>query len=308
MTCRYPYVTLYFSMDIQQFISKYDKSDIASFEYSEILADIHDSVVGTPFPIVSLFDGELIERIRNNYNGEIFRKQEEVSFRTDLQNITDYGRVNKPHQSNFYGTLMDDNLDFARITTVLETHPTLRIRSTKTTEQQIFTTSQWLARGKFRLLIVPFHTGAKSKRLRATAEHFTSAISFGFGVLSPKILEFLQFFSEHFGRGVSNHLNYKLTAAFGEVFMQDYELDGIIYPSIKSEFRTQNIVLNEKGMSKLELHKVGMFELFIHNDQVFIDSIAYAEDLGLRKDNFNWVQVERTPRETIDEKIGINRG
>ena len=295
-------------MDIQQFISKYEKSDIASFEYSEILSDIHDSVIGTPFPIVSLFEGELIERIRNNYNGEIFRQQQEVSLRTDLQNITDYGRVNKPHQSNFYGTLMDDNLDLARITPVIETHPTLRIRNTKTTEQQIFTTSQWLAKDNLRLLIVPFYTEAKNKRLRAAAEHFTSTISFDFADLSSKILQFLQFFSDHFGREVSDHLNYKLTAAFGEVFMQDYNLDGIIYPSIKSEFQTQNIVLKSNSMSKLELHKVGMFELFIHNDQVFIDPIAYAEDLGQRKDDFKWIYVERTQRNIIDEKIGINRG
>lgn len=296
-------------MNTQDFISKYKQSDISEFEYSEILTDIHKSIVGTPFPIVSLYRNELIERIRNNYNEEIFMEEKQVSLRTNLQNITEFGRVNKPHHSNFYGTLADDNLDLARITTVIETHRTLRTRNISTTEQQIFTTSQWLAEGDFKLLIIPFHSQAnRNKRLGKTAQHFSAAISIDFGKLSTEILELLAFFSDCFGREVNNHLNYKLTAAFGEVFMKDYQLDGIIYPSIKSEFQTQNIVLNHSGVSKLKLHKVGMFELFIHKDQVFIDPMAYAENLGHNNSNFNWIQVERTPREIIDRKLGKNGG
>lgn len=291
-------------MDTQKFIAKYDSSQISEIDYVEILNDLRQLVVGIPFPIVSPHKGDIIERVRINYDGEIFKYETEVSLRTDLDNISEFGRLNKPEQANFYGTFVDDDITKARITTINETHRTLRKRNTKTVESQIFTTSQWQVKDDLRLLVLPFHSEVRNNsRMLHTAVYFRLSIEKSFGSSAQGIQNVLNFFSDQFSKEVQDHLDYKLTAAFGEVFMEDYEIDGIVYPSLKADFETQNVALSPKAMSKIRLFKVGMFELFINEDHVVIDPMAYAEDLGPSNSDFNWIAVKRTSPEDIDEKL-----
>jgi hypothetical protein len=292
---------------IHRFLNKYQDAHISAIPFEEIKSDIHEVIVSIPFPTVALDDRELIERIRNNYDGEIFESWTQLSARKDINNIQTYGRLNVPYSSVFYGTLEGANLDMARITTIMETHKIFRNDIIDATLQQIFTTSQWKVNGNLTLLIIPFHNASDmSQRIKTTAVKFLDRFVRDFPQDYPSFIKLLNFFSQQLAKPVLDHEQYKFTAALSEVFLKDYHLDGIIYPSIKTGYQTENIAVKAESVNKLELFKVAMFELFIHKKQTFIDPIAYATDLGVKKENFNWVQVkERTPIHIIQEKIGL---
>jgi hypothetical protein len=254
---------------ISSFINKFRKCDLKKIDYTEVLEDVQKVVVGIPFPVVSLWQNEVIERIRNNYNGEIFYNINSISLREDVENITEFGRANTPNKPVFYGTLGFKNQDHARITTVVETHKTLRTKNINTEEQQIFTSGRWIVKGELQIILLPFHELTKNIRLTLASDHFTSGIQEQFSSYSEEILDLLHFFSTEFAKEVYNHNDYKLTAAFTDVFLNSYGLDGIVYPSVKSEFKTENIAIKKKSLSKIELLKAAMFELFINKDQVF---------------------------------------
>jgi hypothetical protein len=292
---------------IQQFLNKYREADISTMSFEDIKADIHEVIVSIPFPIVALDDRELIERIRNNYDGEVFHSWTQLSARQDLENIKTCGRLNVPKSSVFYGTLQGANLDMARLTTIMETHQSFRNDVVDATVQQVFTTSQWRVKGNLRLLVIPFHNAEDmSKRLKLTAEKFKRHFERDFPQTYPGFINLLNFFSKQLAKQVRDVEQYKFTAALSEVFLKDYRLDGIIYPSTKTGYQTENIAIKAESTNKLELFKVAMFELFIHKKQTFIEPIAYATNLGVKRENFNWVHIEvRTPIHVIQEKIGL---
>src|SRR5688500_17556952 len=95
---------------IHRFLNKYEDAHISAIPFEEIKSDIHEVIVLIPFPTVALDDRELIERIRNNYDGEIFESWTQLSARKDINNIQTYGRLNVPYSSVFYGTLQGANL------------------------------------------------------------------------------------------------------------------------------------------------------------------------------------------------------
>jgi len=289
---------------IKSFIEKYANATIQDVCFKEVIKDIHEVVIGVPFPIVSLWNGETIERIRNNYNEEIFYRAEDIYLRKDIENITEYGRVNSPYTSRFYGTLGDNNPDKARITTLLETNKILRSEDLNSDVQQIFTTGLWEVKCDLRILVLPFHPLAyKNSRLKYASENFSKTIKEEFPEIATEVFGLVHFFSDHFGRKVLNHFDYKLTAAFGEVFLTDYGLDGIIYPSIRAEYETQNIVLTPQAAKNLNLYKVGMFEVFIHKNQVFYEPIAYCDKMDSNSPVFEWKYLERLPIDEINKKI-----
>ncbi len=78
-------------------------------------------------------------------------------------------------------------------------------------------------------------------------------------------------------------------------------MDGIIYPSVRAEYKTHNIALKPESVKKIELIKAGMFDLISDKEKVFIDNVAYALDLGENKDNFQWTYVDRTHEKEIQK-------
>ena len=145
-----------------------------------------------------------------------------------------------------------------------------------------------------------------SQRLRITAGNFKRHFERDFPHRYPNFIKLLIFLSKQLAQPIHDHEQYKFTAALSEVFLKDYRLDGIIYPSIKTGYQTENIAVKAESVNKLELFKVAMFELFIHKKQTFIDPVAYATDLAEKKENFNSVYIkERTPIHLIHEKIGL---
>src|SRR5689334_13742972 len=83
---------------------------------------IHQILRITPIPKVDLMTGLEVQRIRNNYHGEIFYSESEISIRKDIWNIKEFGRCNFPNDSKFYCSLSSKYIKDIRVTNVLETN------------------------------------------------------------------------------------------------------------------------------------------------------------------------------------------
>jgi hypothetical protein len=262
---------------------------------AEVIADIHDVIISVPFMVAPLSPGVRLERVRNNYNGEIFNKVEEMSFRPDVVNIKEYGRANLIHQSVFYGCMFPQNIEFARLTNVIETNPILRSGNKNHKGNNIFTTGQWEVKGLINLLILPLNEKAilNNYITRVEFEHYMKELNRLSSETRELVFELVKFFANEFAKPVINHIDYKLTAAFSYVFMVEYGIDGVVYPSVKAEYRSHNIAMTPAATLSLELLKVGMYELLIDGTQVHFNPLAYAIDLGKGKRAFLWIPAEK---------------
>lgn len=64
-----------------------------------------------------IMKGHFVERARINYDGEIFMRQDQVSYISDPEVLADrvvFGRANKPNQSIFYGSITSPEMSLPR--------------------------------------------------------------------------------------------------------------------------------------------------------------------------------------------------
>jgi hypothetical protein len=293
---------------IKEFVSKYQNINLTNISFEEVRNDIEKVIIGIPFPTVSPRIGQYLERIRNNYNGEIFNSIENISCRIDYENIAECGRANLPKNSIFYGTLITEEMRYARITNVLETSKALRNKENDSFSRQIFTSGQWRVKEKMRLLVLPFPNEEylKSEISIKTNEIFLSELKQQYPETHGEMILLLNFFSNEFSKpNINSHHDYKITATLTDIFYKKYHYDGILYPSVRADYTSQNIAIKSEAAHKIELEKAAIFELFVNGKQSLIDNIAGAIDLGKDKKNFNWIYTERTDFETIKEILKL---
>lgn len=276
------------------FLSKY-RDGRARPPIQEMIADIHNVIISIPFMVAPLKQGVRLERVRNNYNGEMFSKISDLSSRPDIEKIKEYGRANLMHESVFYGCMFPENIEFARLTNVIETNPILKSGNKTHKGKYIFTTSQWEVIGFINLLILPLNEKAILNNYITNVEfdHYILELNKVNSNVRNIVYELVKFFADEFAKPVEDHKDYMLTAAFSHVFMVDYDIDGIVYPSVKSEYRSHNIAIKPSSLIGLDLLKVGMYELFIDKTQVQLIPLAYSLDLGKDKKNFIWIPAEK---------------
>lgn len=279
---------------IKNFISKYH-AGIRHLRIEEICEDVRSVVSSLPFMIVSLKNEVRLERVRNNYNGEIFTNEQDLSFRIDLENITEYGRANIMHESVFYGSMFPKDIAFARITNILETNKILKNGIKDHRGRHKFTTGQWEVVGHLNIAVLPFNDRALLNNYitRIEYERYMNSIN-----SLPKrdqqlIILLMNFLANEFGKDIIDHTDYKLSAAFSHVFLSSLGLDGIIYPSRKAEFKSYNIALKPSAVNNIRLLKAGLYELEINGTQVGINMLAYAIDLGKKNREFVWIPSEK---------------
>lgn len=90
--------------------------------------------------------GLLLHRCRNR-NGQVLNKASEISCRNDLENISEYGRVNEPKQSIFY-------VADIRPTAISETSMTFRGENYKDIEEISITTGHWKSVEELKLTLI----------------------------------------------------------------------------------------------------------------------------------------------------------
>ncbi|WP_369752566.1 hypothetical protein AB3G34_11955 [Flavobacterium sp. WC2409] len=211
------------------------KEDNSISSYTHIKNILKNQII----PIIySEFQPFRLIRYRKHYNDEdFFESSEELTYRKDILNINNFGRLNEPGQGYFY---CNDNENqttgIAEIVSVF--------RGNDESNDEILTIGTWNVNQKLKLAVIlpkneNFGINSEFDKLKEDynklddSEHFEDV----------KILN--EFIANEFTLDLEKHKsNYKITCAYSNYIKEQFpEIDGIIYASVKSEFSGTNIVL-----------------------------------------------------------------
>jgi hypothetical protein len=258
----------------------------------------------SPIPTIPIEKGLIIERIRNNYKGEIFYSESELSFRTDPWNVKEFGRANLPNSSRFYGSIKSNYIDEIRIVNVMETNKAFR-ENKRIKKTQVFTSGQWITNTDLKAAIFPFYKSAiiYNEEVKFHALKFESIIDKFSKEQKSTYKSILNFISYHYGlKTINNHLDYACSALISELLFINEDFDAILYPSVRANYTTYNLVLEPHVvMDKLSFINAAMFELFLDGRKAFIDNIAYAQIN--RENKIFWNFTERATNAEIKKYL-----
>ncbi|HWY09967.1 MAG TPA: hypothetical protein VN026_01520 [Bacteroidia bacterium] len=255
---------------IRSFLERLPKN-LHRLDYNELIIDCNSRLPNIPIPVVDFGNekyklgqmewggSNVIFRARRNENNRPFDYVSEISYIPEdkLNLIKDYGRVNKPKESMFYGSFNKAAACIEAIT---------RGNYFQLTKSVVFTVGVWKIESPLIWVDIPFSekqfqsfydkVNFESESIKLTdiqkqnihvkeklmsSSHFQSDLDF----------EVLQFFSDAFAKhDVQNGYDYMISnyyadRAFGRIkgYELNDEVDGISYPSIAASFQQKNIVL-----------------------------------------------------------------
>lgn len=197
-----------------------------------------------------------------------FHHEHEISFRTDLENIQQFGRCNVPNTSVFYGSITSgkvirDGYDIS----ILETtglHDNGDVGSHKE-GYELFTFGMWQATRELNIFVVPpsKNHADRSDLNKEIKDQFKGLCDAH--ELSEQHIKFYNLMGDEFAKVVqpNRHMEYGLTSVFSEIILGLPGVDGIAYPSVKAELAGFNAVFNPDIVdTSFELKRVGIGDLF----------------------------------------------
>ncbi|MEJ7736367.1 MAG: RES domain-containing protein [Chitinophagaceae bacterium] len=291
--------------DLQLRLQKLKDLDLSTVPYNEILNTINSEMV-LPIVITEISAGNYIERIRINKDGEIFTSECELSYVADPKKITTFGRANSPASSMFYGSVISTPINFPRIVALAETEELLRSNNKgKTDKDLIITLGKWQIAENMLLAEMVF----KKEVIKKTPE---VKKAFDFHINSfredmpetevQKMILLLEFYSEEFAKAeIRSDTDYKLSAAYAESAFKRNIVQGIIYPSVRTEYEGSNVALLPNTVDNhLHLEEAIMIHVQIKGTKVFLDNIYRTGELTRKKEKFDWYEMNPASKEFKD--------
>lgn len=224
-------------------------------------------------------------RSHNETNkNQFFESSEELSYRTDILNINGLGRANEPGQGFFYCN--DNENQNTGITEIVSV-----FRGNTSSVEEVLTIGAWNVKENLTLaMILPSdQIIGNNKDFDMMKEDFYRFEN------SPEFEDlkiFNEFIANEFTLDIEKHnSNYKISCAFAMYIKEQIpEVEGIMYASVKSEYKGVNIVLwPEVVDEKLEfvaarksVFKKVKDKTFV--EQQIVESISYDKNI----DKINW--------------------
>ncbi|MEH6706101.1 MAG: hypothetical protein V7691_15000 [Galbibacter orientalis] len=203
--------------------------------YSHIKNILKNQII--PIPLYECKPFKLIRYRRHNKGEEFFEQSHQLSYRTDILNIKNFGRLNEPGQGLFYcNDNKNQNTGISEAVSIF--------RGKEDSNEEILTIGAWDLKESLNLaMILPTieNSGKNSEfdEMKKFYDGFEQTEEF------QDLKNFNEFLAKEFTLDLQKHkTNYKITCAFSNYIKEKVpEIDGIIYASVKSEFEGTNIVL-----------------------------------------------------------------
>ncbi len=253
---------------------------------------------------VTLVKNANIFRVRINNDGEVFTRENQISYISDrnvLNKLTEFGRANKPNQSVFYGTIdikhptiKDSSIHAAHFeaTSLLKKLIDEITPNTKENFEEIFTVGRWRVLEDIELIEMVFGDNAikNSAHIRKSYENQRERFK------KFLVEEQLKFFSNEFGRddiSKGESYKYKISAGFANCIWNhnDIKVKGIIYPSVAARYKSLNVALLPHEVDKhLKLEGVIMIKCErTHDNEYQFTPLKSVKNLGKGDIDFQWV-------------------
>ncbi|NHB70228.1 hypothetical protein [Perlabentimonas gracilis] len=200
--------------------------------YEEIYNTISNTII--PLKIFTLFKGKHIYRARINEK-KPFRFKNQISYRTDIEKINEYGRVNKIRQSIFYASHKPE-------TTIFECSKLIKNKQLLEGIEK-FTVGRWFVKKDITVLGIISNEDSQSVNSDLRKLYESSIVNSKIGENGNKILKF---FADDFAKNVENNNEYMISCALFNFIVKHYKLQnisGVFYPSVGYELKDLNIAL-----------------------------------------------------------------
>jgi hypothetical protein len=224
-------------------------------------------------------------RKHNSENRDIlFKTSEDLTYRKDILDISNFGRANEPGQGFFYcNDNKNQDTGISEIVSVL--------RGNADSEEEVLTIGAWNLNQSLKLaIILPLKSSFLSQEELKNMEIYYSQIAEGNEL--KEIKKFVNFIAEEYYLDTDkDNSNYKITAAFSNYVRDVFpEIDGIMYSSIKSEHTGINVVLwPETADNKLEFAVARKTVFKKTQDKTFVEEvIAESKAYNIKSDIITW--------------------
>ncbi|MFK5889943.1 MAG: hypothetical protein QM486_04355 [Flavobacteriaceae bacterium] len=262
----------------------FTRQDLTEFE-----DHIEHTLKNIPASLMKIEKGRAIYRCRK-YNlplKSLFCFESDLSFRTDLNNISEFNRCNVPNTSVFYGSTYYPNIhdkpqmiDPGFITAILETTKLLDPpKSSEISEGiEIYGVGMWEATEDFDVFIMPPNEAWKKeselakKLLEIHEENMIQAKA------SNEIREFYKIMGSEFSKYMHNKPNeeYGISALFSLHTVKS--AGGVAYSSVKTEHNGFNLALTPDTIdSKFNFKRAGIGELWKFGKDIHFNFTKTAE-------------------------------
>ncbi|MFK7906876.1 MAG: hypothetical protein AB8B69_17215, partial [Chitinophagales bacterium] len=199
-----------------------------------------------------------------------------------------------------------------------ETSQILRDEEAINIEGELLTLSRWKVLKDILLAEIVFDDDAIRKNIdiRTAFNHHMKKIAHH--PLRELGLRQMQFFSKEFAKQVDNHWDYKISVAYTDLILNDIKIhidgipiDGIAFPSVRSNHKGQNVVLRPDVVDeKLELKVVSTHIIHKNKSKSHLNNHKYVTDFGKGNSDFKWVDASPeyiTKLEDVKKNhLGIN--
>jgi len=307
---------------LNETIERLKNADLKGISLLKLDNIIRSKIGFIPYTLAHMKKGHPIYRARLNRNCEdgrpiSFNSENEISYRSDLYNIKDYGRANILGQSMFYGSFDSDTIETTRITNFFEID---ELRSLENTSEELYLTiGKWRIKEDFVVLEIVFNQESieKNPDVKRSFENQLNNIRKYFPEKEEEIKLILEFYSDQFAKKVDRKRpdDYKISAhyTFDALISKSGLLSkfdgsdvediwGVVYPSVQTDFQGNNIALLPSAVERfLELEVVAMFGINTRNKHTIMDNTAIVTDFGPYNSRFQWEHQERMTEDEMNE-------
>jgi hypothetical protein len=295
--------------DLQQTLKMLKETNLNKVSYMKIVHTLINDIVIIPSCIAKFHQGGPIYRARINKTGEVFTSENDLSYRTDIDKISRFGRANIPHQSMFYGAFESEEVAYPRIVNLFETSELFR-NPTEDDGEFIMTVGKWKAKKEFKVIEMVFSKGniQNVPEIKRAYKYQKALMRKDHPDQIEQIESVLEFFSNEFAKkNIRCDSDYKISSAYSNlVLSQTTDVHGVTYPSVRTDYKANNIALFPDSVEYfLKLEIVGMFKITKNGNNALIESIAIAKDLGPLNSDFKWVNVQGKSDEQVRQLFGV---
>lgn len=269
-----------------------NRKSLEKIEYS----DIYKSICGLETIFLTkatLLKGEFIDRIRTNSKTHpCFTTKEEISYNKNNENIKKIGfeRANMPGQVMFYGSIKTKEIQNPYVTAYFETSRIINNANNRCCISETFTVGRWLILDDIPIVEMIFCDEALKVNSNLRLSFDQQIKEKEYSQHKEKLEEQCRFFSNEFARNdIKSPDDYKISAAFSNFIWNNTKFKGITYPSVKTNYNGQNIVLKPEVVdSSLRLTDVYMckFRRFLYKNKP-ITPLRHIE-LKEHENIFHW--------------------
>ncbi len=232
---------------------------------AHLFDDCYSIVEKVALPAIPI-DTNYILRARANYQGEVFKEQQDISYNTKCPDKIKLGRFNLEKESMFYAVVPSSEQGRLIATVALECCKEL-VDEDNINQYQYFTFGKWGVNDNLWVLNLCLNDGAMAvnEGLRRTVTNYLDTMESN---LQPNAFNFFKkywkFFSDLSCTKHEKDQQYIINNAFMHAVWEHYNesFNGIIYPSSMTKHEGINLVLTPSAVDRhLTLSQAFMYKI-----------------------------------------------